>query len=69
MFFIPTIIVFIVFKKQWIKTIAALTWFVGFLLNAPTWPLYLLATAIWYPIIAVVVWLIRRLIKKKRSDK
>lgn len=68
-FILPTVIVFIVLKEEWAKTIAALTWFAGFLISAEIWLLYLITTAIWYPIVAVIVWLIRRAIAAKRHKR
>lgn len=66
MLFLPVIILFVVFRQTWVRTIAALVWFLGFIVSIEVWPMYLIATAIWYPIVALIVWLIRRAIASKR---
>lgn len=63
-FILPTIIAFIVFKQKWVKAIAAIGWLIGLVISAEIWPMYLIGTAIWYPVVVVIAWLIRRLKKR-----
>ena len=60
MLFIPSIIVFVVFKQSWVKTIAAILWIVGFITSVEIWPIYLISTTICYVISASIVWVIRK---------
>ena len=64
-FVIPTIIAFIAFKQKWVKAVAAIGWLIGLVISVQIWPFYILGTAIWYPIVAVIAWLLRRSKKKQ----
>ena len=65
MLFLPSLIVFIVAKRWWLKGIAVLIWALGIVVQ-PDYVLYkLIATAIFYPIIYLIV----RFIRKKRAEK
>ena len=63
-FILPTIIAFIVFKQKWVKAVAAIGWLVGLVISVEVWPMYLIGTAIWYPVVVVIASLIKR--SKKR---
>lgn len=67
MILLPSIIIFVAFKQGWVRTIAAIVWVIGFIVSVQTWPFYLIATAIWYPICAGIAWLIRR--QQNKSSK
>lgn len=65
MLFLPSLIVFIVAKRWWLKGIAVLIWALGIVVQ-PDYIWYkLIATAIFYPIIYLIV----RFIRKKRAEK
>ena len=57
---LPTTIVFAVAKKKWVKTIVAIIWFLGCVASGVNALIYLIATAIWLPIVTIITWLIRR---------
>ncbi len=62
---LPTIIVFVVAKRKWIKAVTAFAWFIGCIVSGVNILLYLIGTVIWYPIVALIAWLIRRSKKSK----
>ncbi len=65
MLFLPSLIVFIVAKRRWLKGIAVLILAIG-LLSQPESVYYkLIAIAIFYPIIYLIV----RFIRKKLGEK
>ncbi len=55
MLFLPVIIVFIVSRRVWVKVVAALIWGAGMFITPDYIIHYLIATAIFYPIIYLIV--------------
>lgn len=65
MLFLPSLIIFIVAKRWWLKGIAVLIWGLGIVTQPQGIPYQLIATAIFYPIIYFII----RFIRKKRAEK
>ncbi len=58
--FLPAIIVLVIAKQDWLKTIAGLVLIVGFFASIEIWPLYLIALVIGYTVVASITWCIRK---------
>lgn len=69
MLFLPAVIVLVVAKQDWLKTIAGIVLFVGFIVSIEIWPLYLIALAITYAIVAGIAALVRAIIRTKQKNK
>ena len=67
MLFLAMLILLIFFDKTWMRVVAIISWFIGLIVNAEVWPLYLIATIMCLVIFLFVRWIVRFV--KRRSSK
>lgn len=66
MLFIPSIVVFLLTKRLWLKVVAGLVWFAGLVINPEGLYFYLIATVIVASVTQFIRWLVSYL--KRRTN-
>ena len=69
MLFIPSVVVFLLTKRLWLKLVAGFVWFLGLVMNPQDLYYYLIATVIVASMTQFVRWLVSYLKRRTSSSE